>query len=354
MSDRLRVGIVGSSGYVGGEIFRILVNHSKVEVTVATSKQYEGEVIYRVHPNLRSFTELKFTSPKLDELTAKCDFVFTAVPHGSAVKLVPDLAKTGMKVVDMSADFRLQNEEAYEHWYHLKHPHPEMLETTPLGIPEIYREKIRSSKLVANPGCMAITSILALAPFAKAGMIDLDHIVVDSKIGSSGGGTKPSIGTHHAERYGVIRAYKPVDHRHTAEIEQEISKLAGRPVKVSMTPHAVNLVRGILCTIHTFGRDKLTIPAIWKTLREAYSGSRFVRFVKDKKGLAKYPDPKILAGSNFCDIGFEIDERLNRLLLLSATDNLMKGAAGNGVQCMNLMAGFDESEGLLFPGLHPV
>lgn len=354
MYDHLRVGIIGASGYVGGELFRILVNHPKVQVTVATSKQYEGEVIYRVHPNLRSFTELKFTSPKIQELTSKCDFVFTAVPHGSAVKLVPELAQTELKIVDMSADFRLQSLEAYEHWYHFKHPHPEMLKIIPLGIPELYREKIRNSKLVANPGCMAITSILALAPFAKAGMIDLDHIVVDSKIGSSGGGAKPSIGTHHAERYGVIRPYKPVDHRHTAEIEQEISKIAGRRVKVSMTPHAVNLVRGILCTVHTFGTEKLTIPAVWKTLREAYSNSRFVRFVKDKKGLAKYPDPKILPGSNFCDIGFEIDERLNRLLLLSATDNLMKGAAGNGVQCMNLMAGFEESEGLMFPGLHPV
>jgi len=354
MTDTLRVGIVGASGYVGGELLRILVNHPNIQINVATSKQYDGEVLYRVHPNLRSFTELRFTSPKVDELTSKCDFVFTAVPHGSAVKIVPDLVKTGLKIVDMSADFRLQSTAAYEHWYHFAHPYPEMLQTTPLGIPELYRERIKQSKLVANPGCMAVTSILALAPFAKTGMIDLDHIVVDSKIGSSGGGTKPSIGTHHAERYGVIRPYKPVDHRHTAEIEQEISKFAGREVKISMTPHAVNLVRGILCTIHTFGKEKLTTPSVWKALRETYRNSRFIRYVKDKKGLAKYPDPKILAGSNFCDIGFEIDERLNRLLLLSATDNLMKGAAGNGVQCMNLMAGFEESDGLLFPGLHPV
>ncbi|HXQ93133.1 MAG TPA: N-acetyl-gamma-glutamyl-phosphate reductase [Nitrososphaerales archaeon] len=354
MTDTMRVGIVGASGYVGGELFRILVNHPNVKVTIATSKQYDGEVIYRVHPNLRSFTELKFTAPKLDSITSNCDFVFTAVPHGSAVKIVPDLVKTGLKIVDMSADFRLQNVEAYRHWYHYEHPHPEMLATTPLGIPELYRDKIQSSNLVANPGCMAVTSILAIAPFAKSGIIDLDHIVVDSKIGSSGGGTKPSIATHHAERYGVIRPYKPVDHRHTAEIEQEVSKFAGRKVKVSMTPHAVNIVRGILCTIHTFGKGKLETPIVWKALRDFYKDSRFIRFVKDKKGLAKYPDPKVLPGSNFCDIGFEIDERLNRLLLLSATDNLMKGAAGNGVQCMNLMARFEESAGLLFPGLHPV
>jgi len=350
----LRVGIVGASGYVGGELLRILVNHPKVNVTVATSKQYSGEVLYRVHPNLRSFTDLKFTEPKLDNISSSCDFVFTAVPHGSAVNLVPALSKVGLRIVDMSADFRLKDTSAYEHWYKYKHPHPEMLETVTFGIPEIYSDSIKGSKVVSNPGCMAITSILALAPFVKANLIELDHIVVDSKIGSSGGGTKPTIGTHHAERYGVVRPYKPVDHRHTAEIEQEMSALAGKKVSVSMTPHAINMVRGILCSIHTFGSEKLETPKVWRALREFYQKAPFVRFVKDKKGISKYPDPKILPGSNFCDVGFEIDERLNRLLLLSATDNLMKGAAGNGVQCMNLMYGFDEREGLTFPGLHPV
>jgi len=352
--SELRVGIVGASGYVGGELLRVLINHPNVEVTIATSKQYEGEALYRVHANLRSFTDLKFAAPKLDALTSNCDFVFTAVPHGSAVKMVPDIMKTGLKIVDMSADFRLRDPAAYEHWYHYKHPYPEMLQTTPLGIPEIYGNEIKNASLVANPGCMAITSILALTPIAKAGLIDLSHIVVDSKIGSSGGGAKPTIATHHAERYGVIRPYKPVDHRHTAEIEQEVSKAAGSQIKISMTPHAINMVRGILCSIHTFGKQKLETPVVWKAYREYYQNARFVRFVKDKKGLARYPDPKILSGSNFCDIGFEIDERLNRLLLLSATDNLMKGAAGNGVQCMNLMCGFAESAGLLFPGLHPI
>ena len=333
---------------------RVLINHPKVKITVATSKQYSGEVVYRVHPNLRSFTELRFSEPKLDNITSNCDFVFSAVPHGSAVNLIPALSKAGMKVVDMSADFRLKDASAYEHWYKYKHPHPEMLESTIFGIPELYRTEIEKASFVSNPGCMAITSILALAPFVKSRMIDLDHIVVDSKIGSSGGGTKPTIGTHHAERYGVVRPYKPVDHRHTAEIEQELSRAAGVKVKISMTPHAINMVRGILCTIHTFGNEKLETPRVWRALRESYQGARFVRFVKDKKGISRYPDPKILAGSNFCDIGFEIDERLNRLLLISATDNLMKGAAGNGIQCMNLMCNFNEDEGLTFPGLHPV
>ena len=354
LADPIRVGIVGASGYVGGEILRILVNHPKVSLTIASSKQYKDEVLYRVHPNLRSFTELKFSEPNVDDLTRNCDFVFTAVPHGQAIRIVPSLLGTGLKIIDMSADYRLKDPVAYEHWYKFTHPQADLLQSTVFGIPEIYREEIKSARFVANPGCMAITSILALAPFAKARVIDFAHIVVDAKIGSSGGGTKPTMGTHHAERYGVMRPYKPVDHRHTAEIEQELSKLAGANVKISMTPHAMNMVRGILCTIHCFSNENLTVPQVWRLLRDFYQNSAFIRYVKDKKGMGRYPDPKILSGSNFCDIGFEIDERMKRLLLLSATDNLMKGAAGNAVQCMNLMLGFQEREGLEFPGLHPI
>jgi LysW-gamma-L-alpha-aminoadipyl-6-phosphate/LysW-L-glutamyl-5-phosphate reductase len=350
----MRVGIIGASGYVGGELLRILLGHPEVEVSVATSKQYKDEPIHRVHPNLRSVTSLIFSEPNLDELTSRCDFVFVAAPHGSAIKYVPTLLSSGLKIVDMSADHRLKDPAAYLHWYKFTHPNPDLLKVATFGVPEIYSEQIKGAKLVANPGCMAITSILAIAPFAKSGLIDLDHIVVDAKIGSSGGGTKPTMGTHHSERYGVVRPYKPVDHRHTAEIEQEISRLAGRNVKISMTPHAVNIVRGILSTIHCFTERPLQTAEVWKALRSFYQNAPFIRFVKDKKGLARYPDPKILSGSNFCDIGFELDERLNRLLLLSATDNLVKGAAGNGVQCMNLMLGYQEKRGLEFPGLHPI
>jgi LysW-gamma-L-alpha-aminoadipyl-6-phosphate/LysW-L-glutamyl-5-phosphate reductase len=350
----LRVGIIGASGYVGGELLRILLSHEQTEVTSATSKQYKDQPVHRVHPNLRSVSNLQFAEPNLDKLTKSCDFVFVAAPHGSAVKYVAPLLGAGIRVVDMSADHRLRDPSAYLHWYKMKHPNPELLHEAVFGIPELYQEEIKNAKLVANPGCMAITSILAIVPFAKGGVIDLDHIVVDAKIGSSGGGTKPTMGTHHAERYGVVRPYKPVDHRHTAEIEQEVSRFAGRQVKISMTPHAVNTVRGILVTIHCFVEKKLENPEAWKILRSFYQTAAFIRFVKDKKGLSRYPDPKILCGSNFCDIGFELDERLNRLLLLSATDNLVKGAAGNGVQCMNLMMGYDERTGLEFAGLHPI
>lgn len=354
MVDPIRVGIVGASGYVGGELLRILLNHRGAKVILATSKRYKDEVVYRVHPNLRSVTDLAFSEPSEESIISNCDYVFTAVPHGSAVRIIPKLLQGNVRVIDMSADYRLRDPAAYEHWYKFAHPQADLLKASTFGVPELYREEIRGSRFVANPGCMAITSILAIAPFAKSGLIDLEHIVVDAKIGSSGGGAKPTLGTHHAERYGVMRPYKPVDHRHTAEIEQEVSRLAGREVKVSMTPHAMNMVRGILSTIHCFTREKISVPQVWRLLRDFYQNAPFVRFVRDKKGLARYPDPKILAGSNYCDIGFEIDERMNRLLLLSATDNLMKGAAGNAIQCMNLMAGYDEKEGLSFPGLHPI
>jgi N-acetyl-gamma-glutamyl-phosphate/LysW-gamma-L-alpha-aminoadipyl-6-phosphate reductase len=354
MADTVRVGVVGASGYVGGELLRLLLNHRNVKLTIATSNRYKEEPIYRIHANLRSFTDLKFSEPEVSQLKQNCDFIFTAVPHGSAVKIVPPLLDAGLRIVDMSADYRLKDPHAYEHWYKFTHPQQDLLNLAVLGIPELHKDLIRGSGFVANPGCMAITSILALAPFAKAGILDLEHIVVDAKIGSSGGGVKPTLGTHHAERYGVMRPYKPVDHRHTAEIEQELTYLAGKEVRIAMSPHAMNMVRGILCTIHCYTRDQITTSQVWKILRDFYEGTPFIRFVKDKKGMARYPDPKVLPGSNFCDIGFEIDERMNRLLLLSATDNLMKGAAGNAVQCMNLMSGFDERAGLEFPGLHPI
>jgi N-acetyl-gamma-glutamyl-phosphate/LysW-gamma-L-alpha-aminoadipyl-6-phosphate reductase len=350
----VKVGIIGASGYVGGELLRLLLQHGKVEVVCATSRRYCGEYVFRVHPNLRGLTDLQFTDPTPDQIALKCDLVFTAVPHGESVKIMPKLIESGLKIIDLSADFRLHNPEDYERWYGYKHPHPELLSRFVYGVPELHREEIRRASYVACPGCMAVTSILALAPFIKADVIDRKHIVVDAKIGSSGGGAKPSLGTHHAERYGVIRPYKPVGHRHTAEIEQELSLIANEKVTVSMSPHAVNTVRGILCTIHTYLKRQITVPEVWRILRSFYREEPFIRFVRDRKGLYRYPDPKVVIGSNFCDIGFEIDEHANRLVLLSATDNLMKGAAGSAVQCMNLMLGFDERTGLNMGGLHPV
>jgi N-acetyl-gamma-glutamyl-phosphate/LysW-gamma-L-alpha-aminoadipyl-6-phosphate reductase len=350
----MKVGVVGASGYVGGELLRLLVVHPKIELSMVTSRQYAGEYVHRVHPSLKGFTELTFSPVDLDKLSSSCDLVFTSVPHGKAVEIVKKLYDAGVKVIDLSADYRLKNPKAYVEYYGWEHPHPELLVKSAYGIPELHREEIKNSRLVSCPGCMAVTSVLAIAPLVKNSLIDLDHVIVDSKIGSSGAGGKPSAGTHHAMRYGVVRPYKPVKHRHTAEIEQEIGVIAQQNVRVSMSPHAVNIVRGILCTNHTFLKKQVSVQELWKMYRAMYKGEPFIRFIRDTKGLYKYPDPKFVVGSNFCDIGFDIDEKNSRLVALSASDNLMKGAAGSAIQCMNVMDGFDETDGLKYTPVTPV
>jgi N-acetyl-gamma-glutamyl-phosphate/LysW-gamma-L-alpha-aminoadipyl-6-phosphate reductase len=349
----MKIGVVGASGYVGGELLRLLVTHPKAELNMVTSRRYVGEYVHRVHPSLKGFIDLTFSKLELNRL-AENDIIFTAVPHGKALDIVKQLYDLGVKVIDLSADYRLKDPKAYVEYYGYEHPYPEMLLKSVYGIPELHRDAIRNAQLVSCPGCMAVTSLLALAPLIKNDLIDTNHLVVDSKIGSSGAGGKPSTGTHHAMRYGVIRPYKPVKHRHTAEIEQELSIIAKSHVKVSMTPHAVNLVRGILCTNHTFLKRDITIQELWKVYRSMYKNEPFIRLIRDTKGLYKYPDPKFVVGSNFCDVGFDIDEKNNRLVALSASDNLMKGAAGSAIQCMNVINGIDEKEGLYHTPFTPV
>ncbi|MEM1586235.1 MAG: N-acetyl-gamma-glutamyl-phosphate reductase [Candidatus Bathyarchaeia archaeon] len=350
----MRVGVFGASGYVGGELLRLLLFHPKVEVTAATSNTYAGEYIYRVHPNLRGRTTLKFIKSDPEKATNLCDILFMATPHGVSSKIVPGLLEVGIKVIDLSADFRLKDPKDYEKWYGWSHGNPELLKKSVYGLPELHRGEVRGAQLVAVPGCMAAAGILALAPMVKSGKIDRNRIVIDFKVGSSGAGVKPSLSTHHAEHYSIVRPYKPVRHRHTAEIEQELSLLCNEKVVISMSAHAVNMVRGILSTCHTFLNEPILSTEVWRIYREFYSGEPFIRFIRDVKGLYRYPDPKIVVGSNYCDIGFELDEHANRLVVLSAIDNLMKGAAGTAVQDMNIMCGWDEGEGLRYSALHPI
>lgn len=350
----MKVGIIGGSGYVGGELLRLLLFHSKVEVTLATSDKYASEYVFTVHPNLRGITQLKFSPLDLSTIKNNCDLVFTATPHGKAVSLIPKLLELGLKVIDMSADFRLKNPEDYAKWYGWQHTHPELLKEAVYGLPELHRQEIKDARLIACPGCMATATILGLAPVAKTGIIEKNRIVVDVKIGSSGGGAKPSQASHHPERFGGVRAYNVVDHRHIAEVEQEINLLSSEKLTVSFTPHAVNMVRGILSTIHVFYSKDLALNEVWKIFRTQYEKEPFVRLVKYKKGLYKLPDPKVVVGTNFCDVGFEIDPRTKRLVILSAIDNLVKGASGQGVQCLNIMLGVDEKTGLENAGFHPM
>jgi len=254
----------------------------------------------------------------------------------------------------MSADFRLKNPADYETWYGFKHSHPALLKEAAYGMPELHREEIKKARLVACPGCMATATILALVPIVKAGLVEPNRIVADLKVGSSGGGAKATAASHHPERFGGVRPYKVVMHRHIGEVEQELNALTTEPVTISFSPHAVNMIRGILVTIHAFPKQPLAAKDIWKSLRAAYDGEPFVRLVKYQKGLYQLPDPKVTQGTNFCDVGFELDPHANRLLMFSAIDNMVKGASGQGVQCMNLLMGIDETTGLKSTGFHPM
>jgi LysW-gamma-L-alpha-aminoadipyl-6-phosphate/LysW-L-glutamyl-5-phosphate reductase len=348
----LKVSVLGASGYAGGELLRLLSNHPACEIEHITSKRYAGEPVYRVHPNLRGTSELKFEDYSSDTVSGS-DIVFAALPHGRSAELVSGLVEKGKKVIDLSADFRLKDSRAYEEYYGYKHVREDLLEKSVYGLPELHRKELRTAGLVSVPGCMATASILSLAPLVASELIDTEKVVVDAKIGSSGAGVSPTLASHHSERSEGVRPYKTVSHRHIAEIEQELAPLTKQKVRVSFTPHAVNMVRGVLATTHAFFKGPASKKDVWKAYRGSYSEEPFVRMVSDNKGLYGLPNPKANVGTNFCDIGFEIDPHSNRLVVFSALDNLTKGAAGQAVQCFNIMSGIDEEMGLKTLALHP-
>ncbi|MCX6660658.1 MAG: N-acetyl-gamma-glutamyl-phosphate reductase [Candidatus Bathyarchaeota archaeon] len=350
----MRISIIGASGYAGGELIRELLSHPEVEITNVVSRSHVDEYVFRIHPNLRGYTELKFSPLNLSSITSNSDLVFTSVPHGTSTEIVPKLLSTGIKVIDLGADFRLKDPADYPRWYGWTHSHPELLTEAVYGLPELHREKIRKAKLVACPGCMATATILALAPPIKEQIIEPERIVVDAKIGSSGAGNVPTKSSHHPERASGVRPYKTIGHRHIAEMEQELSLLTNIRPRISFSPHAVPIIRGILATVHTFTKKELELPELWKMYRSMYGKEPFVRLIRDRKGLHQLPDPKVTTGSNFCDIGFELDPHINRLVILSAIDNLVKGASGQAVQCLNIMLGIDEKTGIPGPTIYPV
>lgn len=348
----MRAGIVGASGYTGGDLVRLLLFHPEVELTCVTSRQFYGKYLSNLHPNLRGITQIKFENYDINTISKKCDYVFLSVPHRASMNIVPELLGTGVKVIDLSADFRIKNQEVYEYYYG-KHEHPELLGKSVYGISELHKEEIKKANLVSCPGCLASCAILGAAPIISTGAVDLERIVIDSKVGSSASGRDFSLATHHPERANIVRPYKATNHRHTAEMEQELSAVAGKQVKIAFSAHAVDMVRGILSTIHLFLEKELSEREVWGIFREFYSDEPFIRIIKQKTGIYRLPDPKIIVGTNYCDVGFEVDEHMPRIVVLSALDNLMKGASGQAVQCMNIMEGIDETTGLTFPGLHP-
>ncbi len=344
------VSIIGASGYTGGELIRLLLSHSNIEIKQVTSESYAGEKITLLNPNLRGFTDLKFSS--INDLE-NCDFIFSCLPHGKLMGKIDFVMSKAPKIIDLSADFRLKSAKEFHKWYKEAHLRPDLLEKFVYGIPELHREKIKNANFVAATGCNATCTILGLYPLFKLGLVDLQMpIICESKCGSSEGGAKFNASTHHPERQGCVRSYKPTGHRHTGEILQELS--FGKNLNVNFSATAIDLIRGILVTSHVFLKEEITEKDIRKAYREVYSPEPFIRIINERKGIWRLPEPKILSGTNFCDIGFEKDEHSNRLVVVSALDNMMKGASGQAVQCMNLMCGFEEIEGLRFTGLHPI
>jgi len=344
----IRASIVGASGYAGGELLRILLFHPEVEVVQITSETYAGQFAYFVHPNLRGQTKLQFTSVAGLE---PCDLLFLALPHGTAWARIDEFSAMADRIVDLSGDFRLSNPADYDRWYGHPHPHPEWLEKFVYGLPELHREEMAGAKYVSGVGCNATVTNLALWPLYKRGLVR--ETVVEVKVGSSEGGHRGNPGSHHPERANVVRTYSPFGHRHIAEMIQELRMDPDDP-KFHFTVTSVGIVRGALATCHCLLKEPIDERAAWRFYRDDYRDEPFVRLVRSRRGIHRYPEPKLLSGSNYCDVGFVADPDGTRLIVISAIDNLMKGAAGSAVQSMNVMYGWDEKLGLEFPGLHPV
>ncbi|HWE60895.1 MAG TPA: N-acetyl-gamma-glutamyl-phosphate reductase [Chloroflexota bacterium] len=346
----VRVSIVGAAGYTGGEALRLLLGHPEVSVAQVTSQSRAGQPIHIAHPNLRRVgapgtAPLQFCAR---EELAPCDALLLCLPHGEAAAGIDHYLELAPLVIDLSADFRLRDPELYARWYGRPHPRPDLLGTFVYGLPELHREQLRGATRISGVGCNATAAILGLYPLIAGGLVDPDRIVAEAKVGSSEGGATAGPDSHHPERSGALRSYAPVGHRHTAEIVQEL-----RVGAVHLSATAVEAVRGILVTAHCFLREDVDERRLWQAYRAAYSQEPFVRIVKERHGLYRYPEPKILSGSNYCDVGFALDRESGRVVVLSALDNLMKGAAGSAVQCLNIALGWPERLGLEFPGLHP-
>ena len=351
----ISVSILGASGYAGGELLRLLLDHPHVSVAQVTSERNAGSFVHFTHPNLRGRTQLKFVPAA--ELTP-CDLLVLGLPHGGAMGRIAEFAALAGRIIDLSADFRLRDSQAYVDWYGKEHSAPAWLEKFVYGLPELYRPQIRGARYVSGVGCNATATVLAIWPLFAAGLADPSRdVICEVKVGSSEGGNRSSDATHHPERARAMRSFAPTGHRHTAELLQalaaaEADDYSGVATHLSAT--AVDNVRGVLATAHVFVKAGTTERDLWRAYRQTYRAEPFVRIVKEKTGVYRYPEPKILSGSNYADVGFELDRRTGRVVALCAIDNLVKGAAGSALQSLNLMCGWEETTGLGFAGLHPV
>jgi N-acetyl-gamma-glutamyl-phosphate/LysW-gamma-L-alpha-aminoadipyl-6-phosphate reductase len=350
-NTRLSAAIVGASGYTGGELLRLLLSHPRIDVRQVTSERLDGQFVHFTHPNLRRRTTLKYVRA---EALQAVDLLFLCLPHGSAAGRIDRFAELANRIVDLSADFRLRRVDDYQTWYGAPHVNPAWLERFVYGLPELHRHEIRKATYVSGVGCNATATTLAIWPLATAALLDASRgIVCEVKVGSSEGGAASSDASHHPERAGAMRSFAPTGHRHTAEVLQAL-RLRGIDTQVHLSATAVDNVRGVLATAHVFLNPGVVERDVWKAYRDAYNPEPFVRLVKERAGLYRYPEPKILSGSNYADVGFELDPTSGRVVAMCAIDNLMKGASGTALQCANLMCGWDETTGLEFTGLHPI
>ena len=336
----IKAGIIGASGYTGGELLRLLVNHPNVKVELATSRSLEGKSITSTHRHLEGFMDLIYENPNSENIRERCDVVFLAVPHGSAMSYVPELLDGATKVVDLSADYRLET-SVFEKIYETTHRDPRK---AVYGLVELHAEAAEED-LVANPGCFPTGAILAAAPLAAAELIDI--AVFDSKTGISGAGISPTEVSHYPNLAENITAYKLTTHRHRAEILQELNRLDQKLLNINFTPHVIPSIRGIFTTAHFFTNELLTTDDLRTIYEGFYRDKPFIRFPSG------VPSLTAVRGSNFCDIGFEVDKENNRVIVLSAIDNLVKGASGQAIQNMNIMFGLDETRGLWLPAAAP-
>jgi N-acetyl-gamma-glutamyl-phosphate/LysW-gamma-L-alpha-aminoadipyl-6-phosphate reductase len=337
----VRVTVVGGSGYIGGELIRLLLGHPQAEIAAVTSSHLAGHRIDVTHPNLRGLTDLKFSDPA--EL-GDPDVLMLASPHRKTMSAMPELLGQAKHVIDLAGDFRLHDAEVFNRYYKVAHAAPELLGTFVTGLPELHREELRDADRISVPGCMATAGILALAPLS--GLLR-GPVYVDARTGSSGSGATAGPGNLHAERSGSLRVFAPTSHRHEAEIAQA----TGLTVQMSAT--GVEAVRGVQLLCRVTLEDGVDEPAIRAAYRRAYQSEPFVRVVAYHRGAYRYPEPKILLGSNFCDVGFALEPGAARATVIAALDNLVKGGAGNALQCLNIRFGWPERLGLEFPGLHP-
>ncbi|TFG93825.1 MAG: N-acetyl-gamma-glutamyl-phosphate reductase [Syntrophobacterales bacterium] len=343
-----KVGIYGASGYTGQELLRLLIGHPGADVVAITSRKFKGTPVSEVYPAFAGMTDLEFVDSSPHQLVSSCDVVFLALPHGEAMLVAPVFVEAGVKVIDLSADFRLRDVSIFEAWY-VKHTAPDLLEKAVYGLPELYRDDIKGSNLVANPGCYPTSIILGVAPLLKEGCIDTSSIIADSKSGVSGAGRDLQLGSLFCEVNEGFKAYKIGSHRHTPEIEQELGRIANTAITISFTPHLLPVNRGILSTIYADLNKKVSQSEITDMYQRFYADEKFVRICT----VGSLPNISAVRGSNFCDIGCVADGRTGRVVIVSAIDNLVKGASGQAVQNMNLMCGLPEDAGLDHISLFP-